>query len=72
MYNKIEEDIFNNERGKWQQYVEELLKQSFNIPNNEYHKDFVEAGQSLIYVPGRDYIQDERDEINKKWLILNL
>lgn len=66
VYNKIEEDIFNNERGKWQQYVEELLKQSFNIPNNEYHKDFVEAGQSLIYVPGRDYIQDERDEINKK------
>lgn len=66
VYNKIEEDIFNNERWKWQQYVEELLKQSFNIPNNEYHKDFVEAGQSLIYVPGRDYIQDERDEINKK------
>lgn len=66
VYNKIEEDKFNNERWKWQQYVEELLKQSFNIPNNEYHKDFVEAGQSLIYVPGRDYIQDERDEINKK------
>lgn len=66
VYNKIEEEAFNNERLKWQQYVEELLKQSFSIPNNEYHKAFVKAGQSLIFVPGHDYIQDERDEINKK------
>ena len=66
VYNKEEEDSFNNERRKWQQYVEELLKQSFSIPNNNYHKDFCETGQSFIFVPGQDYIQDERDEINKK------
>lgn len=66
VYDKTEEDAFNNERRKWQKYVEELLKQSFSISNNEYHKEFFEAGQSLIYVPGQDYIQDERDEIYKK------
>ena len=66
VYNKEEEDSFNNERRKWQQYVEELLKQSFSIPNNNYHKEFCETGQSFIFVPGQDYIQDERDEINKK------
>ena len=66
IYNKEEEDAFNNERRKWQQYVEELLKQSFSIPNNIYHKEFYETGQSFIFVPGQDYIQDERDEINKK------
>ena len=65
-YNKGQEDEFNKERRNWQQYVEELLKQSFNIPNNDYHKVFIETGQSLIYVPGQDYIQDERDEINDK------
>jgi Predicted nucleotide-binding protein containing TIR -like domain len=66
VYDKAQEDAFNNERRKWQQYVEELLKQSFSISNNEYHKDFYETGQSLIFVPGQDYIQDERDEIAKK------
>jgi len=66
MYDKTQEDEFNNERRKWQRFVEELLKQSFSITNNEYHKEFCETGQSLIFVPGQDYIQDERDEINKK------
>lgn len=66
VYDKTQEDAFNNERRKWQQYVEELLKQSFSISNNEYHKDFCETGQSLIFVPGQDYVQDERDEINQK------
>lgn len=66
MYDKGQEDAFNNERRKWQEFVEELLKQSFSVTNNEYHKAFCEAGQSLIFVPGQDYIQEERDEINKK------
>lgn len=66
VYDKGQEDAFNNERRRWQQYVEELLKQSFSIPNNEYQKDFIATGQSLIYFPGQDYIKDERDEINKK------
>jgi predicted nucleotide-binding protein len=66
VYDKVQKDEFNKEREKWQKYVEELLKQSFSIPNNEYHKYFIETGQSLIYVPGQDYIQDERDEINQK------
>ena len=70
VYDKAQEDKFNNERRKWQNYVEELLRQSFSITNNEYHKEFYETGQSLIYVPGQDYIQDERDEINKKVVYL--
>ena len=40
VYDKAQEDEFNNERKKWQKYVEELLKQSFSITNNDYHKDF--------------------------------
>lgn len=66
VYDKMQENVFNNECRKWQKYVEELLKQSFSISNNEYHKDFCETGQSLIFVPGQDYVQDERDEINEK------
>ena len=65
-YDKTQEDAFNNERRKWQQFVEELLKQSFSVSNNEYHKKFCDTGQTLIFVPGQDYIQDERDEINQK------
>lgn len=65
-YDKTQEEAFNNARRNWQRYVEELLKQSFNKSNNEYHRDFCETGQSLIYVPGGDYIQDERDEIKQK------
>jgi predicted nucleotide-binding protein len=66
VYDKTQEDLFNNERRKWQQYVEELLKQSFSVSNNEYHRDFCATGQVLIFVPGQDYIQDERDEIRQK------
>ena len=66
VYDKAQENEFNNELKKWQKYVEELLKQSFSITNNEYHKEFCETGQSLIFVPGQDYIQDEKDEINSK------
>lgn len=66
VYDKNQEDEFNNERRKWQKFVEELLKQSFSVTNNVYHKEFCETGQSLIFVPGQDYIQEERDEINKK------
>jgi predicted nucleotide-binding protein len=66
VYDKAQEVGFNNEFRKWQKYVEELLMQSFSVTNNVYHKEFFETGQSLIYVPGQDYIQDERDEIYKK------
>ena len=65
-YDKSQEEYFNTERRKWQQYVEELLKQSFSVSNNEYHKGFYESGQSLIFFPGQDYIQNERDEIADK------
>lgn len=66
VYDKEQEDAFHYERRKWKQYVEELLKQSFSISNNDYHKEFCEIGQSLIFIPGQDYIQDEREEITKK------
>lgn len=70
VYDKAQEDAFNNEFRKWQEYVEELLKQSFSITNNEYHRVFCETGKSLIFIPGQDYIKDERDEINKKVVYL--
>lgn len=66
VYDKVQEDAFHSERRKWENYVEELLKQSFSISNNDYHKEFCETGQSLIFIPGQDYIQDEKDEITEK------
>ncbi len=66
IYDKTQEDAFNTARKKWCLYVEELLKRSFSVPNNEYQKGFSDTGQSFFFVPGSDYVQDERDEVLEK------
>lgn len=66
VYDKEQEKFFNKERKTWVEYVQEVLKHAFTEPDNEYLKEFTDAGVSLIIVSGTDYIQEERDEINDK------
>lgn len=66
VYDKEQEKSFNKERRAWVEYVQEVLKRAFTEPDNEYLKEFTDAGVSLIIVAGEDYIQEERDEIYDK------
>lgn len=68
-----DERQFNNlksEFQKWNSYNSELLKQAFDIPNNEYRHSYIKAGQALIFTSDTDMLQMYRDEISGK--ILNL
>ena len=39
---------FYNAYRKWTDFNAEFLKQSFDIPNNEYHSSYESAGQSFF------------------------
>lgn len=43
-----EQETFMSEFQKWTDYNSELLKQSFDIGDNEYQAKYVRSGQSLV------------------------
>ena len=49
----------------WSDYNLELLKRSFNIPNNEYHRDYQNAG-SMIGAFGAKNEQEHLDNLKDK------
>ena len=65
-YNEEEFEAFKKEYKAWIHYVSELLKQSFDIPNNEYQRDFVNTGQTLFISGNEDWVKEYKTEIRKK------
>lgn len=55
-----------NEFNKWSDYNEEYLKQAFNIPDNEYCKDYVRSGQAMVFTTGSDIVQLYKEELSDK------
>jgi predicted nucleotide-binding protein len=65
-YDNEEFEEFKDKKMKWENYCLEMLKQSFNIPNNEYYKDF-ENEMSYDAIWGTsDRLADYKKEIQKK------
>jgi len=54
----------------WNDFNSELLKQSFNNPNNEYKKKYDNVNQKFIYVPKsppeelQEFIEDVKNKVN--------
>jgi predicted nucleotide-binding protein len=65
-YNKEEYDLFYNSYRKWTDYNSELLKQAFDIPNNEYYKSYEDAGQTIILMGDEDMVELYRNKISSK------
>lgn len=58
---------FETQLSNWKTYCLEVLKQSFDIPNNNYHRDFSTLGtHDVFFATGNDVIQAEKDELYKK------
>lgn len=51
---------------KWTGYNSELLKQAFDIPDNEYYRGYMNAGQRIMFSGDEDLFQICKDELKKK------
>lgn len=65
-YDSQEYEEFKKQKNLWVDFTAELLKQSFNIPNNEYHSGFVNTGQVLFVVGNEDWVKEYKDEVRQK------
>lgn len=54
----------------WSDYNRELLKQSFNIPNNEYLRDYNNSGLRIYLHGNVDWIKNAKDELSQKIIYL--
>lgn len=57
---------FSDELRKWSDYNDELLKQAFTNPNNEYRRAYTSAGQPLIITSNEDIDKDNITELDEK------
>jgi predicted nucleotide-binding protein len=64
-YNKQEIEAFKKEYQKWTGYNSELLKQAFDIPENEYKREYDGAGEKLL-VGHEDVMEEYYKKINRK------
>ena len=65
-YDAEQFDSFKTAFQQWLDFTSEVFKQAFDIPNNEYYKDFVERGQVLIISRHEDWVENYRNEIKDK------
>ena len=50
----------------WSDYNSELLKQSFNVPNNEYLRDYNNSGLRIYLHGDVDWIKNAKEELSQK------
>ena len=61
-----EQEKWISEFKQWTDYNSELLKQAFDIPNNEYQRDYINSGQYLISIENENLFQEYQDELKSK------
>lgn len=61
-----EQEKWISEFKQWTDYNSELLKQTFDIPNNEYQRDYINSGQYLISIGNENLFQEYQDELKSK------
>lgn len=60
------QNTFISEFQKWTDYNSEMLKQYFDIPNNEYQTKYVKCGQALVISANEDIIELYKEELRDK------
>lgn len=60
------QNTFISEFHKWTDYNSEMLKQYFDIPNNEYQTKYVKCGQALVISANEDIIELYKEELRDK------
>ena len=57
---------FMDDYRKWNTYNQELLKQSFDIPDNTYYSSYNTCGMHLLYCRDKDYAELTKLELEEK------
>lgn len=60
------QNAFISDFHKWTDYNSEMLKQYFDIPNNEYQTTYVKCGQALVISAHEDIIELYKEELRDK------
>lgn len=66
-YDEVEQKKFLAEYEKWKQFNNELLKRSFDTPENEYVQEYEKAERSSIW---SDWVKERKDDIQKQITVL--
>ena len=66
IYDEQELKTFTTEFRKWSDFNKELLKQSFDIPDNEYLDTYSKRGMSYVMTGDEDLLKLYHDEITEK------
>lgn len=61
-----EQNAFLSEFHKWTDYNSEMLKQYFDIPDNEYQTRYVKCGQGFVVSANDDIIKLYKEELKDK------
>lgn len=67
IYDETEEKNFLVEYNKWKKYNVELIKQSFNLSNNEYLIEYENAERKSVW---SDFVKERKDDIQKQITVL--
>ncbi len=66
VYDEDKFEEFKIAKTQWETITKEILKQAFDIPNNEYHAQFYDAGQIVAIFGHEDWPVEYKKEVKKK------
>ncbi|HET8860031.1 nucleotide-binding protein [Marivirga sp.] len=67
IYDEAEEKKFIAQYNKWKQFNTELLKRSFDTPDNEYVQEYEKAERSSIW---SDWVKERKEDIQNQVTVL--
>ena len=66
VYDEDKFEEFKIAKTQWETVTKEILRQAFDIPNNEYHAQFYNAGQIVAFYGHTDWPLEYKKEVKKK------
>ena len=66
VYDESKKEEFFNEHRKWSSFNKEILKQAFDIPNNEYLNEYENCTPLPFITSETDIVAEQKDDIKKQ------
>lgn len=66
VYDEEKFEEFKLVKKQWEDVTKEILRQAFDIPNNEYHSQFSNAGNVIAVIGNQDWPTEYKKEVNRK------
>lgn len=66
VYDEVKFEEFKIVKNQWVDVTKEILRQAFDIPNNEYHSQFSNAGNVIAVMGNQDWPTEYKKEVSRK------